>query len=1373
MITVSKHMVSSCHWDTSFDAKEHAMEMQHMLSNWCRHQLANELDEVFEAVCPEDKTLKIKQLEIDLGPVYYDSFIEDLSVRLKNALRQKLIDILNYPSKASNTLEIIPEKTSLLKTLSHFLKNGMLPWNFSTTSRSMNELLTQQLEENKQETTQMLWEVGIHESVRKRIAWQVSSTNFKKIISVLEPSNHETIHNFSNEFIKIQRRETIVKSGSNDFERSIWFWVLNYLFVDRGTIFNREAFVRSNLLQMAHHFNMEYSVLFELVEEAVTKIEESVHISAEFILILKVLSKELRQNPFNTNVTKKQELAHWEQLGTYFQYPDRLKNKKEQDYFEELIVNLELRDRKRLKSMMAGLSTQESYWKSMVTNTTQLAKETFFNVLLAEKASAFLNQLKFLKVYSKQNTKIDADTIWKHSIIYVIKNNAQANIEDGFLNDFIKTFKLYNISNSLTLNIPKTLENTKAYQALKQKQLAFSNKGTAEVSEAYFKGIWEAYMKLAQANSIDSHLEIKLSEIILQWFEKQPLKAWKVITRNQDRQVAAQTLHKLLDEKAAYKLTKAVFSEKHRQLIDLEINIFEVLTSLHINHRFLFWSTSIELLLQKPNISLEALVLQLGRKLSFDLHSVKASLGSSTIFSTLLEETFATKRSQLSVIELKTIQAKIDVYEKADALSKAAILVTSKSSRIFVQQVLSEIKDTTRIEKLTTTGHEIINYLLPNAIVVWGEVYQKYTRNAVATHSRASKMKQDLIAVFWNCLLKGEMHSGSKNKFITLFEKEFKSAYPKYANENSIAEATSFLSNKMPQGVSPTIEIDEIVELETLIRENNKNSAEFQKLVLRALEKFPKRFYALFKEIALATWCEETLVLDQFLGLIIETSNEANKRYGLSLLSLFNIVQQVGNTETKKQLKKQFWNFLWEGIKTPNTLKESLQYLVKEVLSVLAKQPQMNGGYLVHKIKEGNIVVPEVLKNTLILENTVFELIDSKSSGSDELQAIGLEELPFGKLEELCHSLLISNHFPTWFQVQYKEWSKAAILAAIIDHKPLVLLSVLRKESKYSTSRFLRATRKLSISQLVRTLERLYPDRNRHFRLLEKFIAVTAQVQLKGLPKGVLVDLVLLKTIKAWVNTDWSSVSTVQLWQELIWELCAKQNIPVDDFFEAIEPLNAQLPIPFQISFAALSKEKIQSKIEIKSMEEKPKPNKVPKLLKSEYASMLQKGVSVPNAGMVLLNSYYGMLLQRLELVKSNAFVNPEAQIRAVHYLQFVVTGQQQTEEGLLVLNKILCGMDLVTPISNGIEVSKEEEDLIGGLINAAMGYWDAIGKSSINGFRGNWLVREGILKEEEDRWTLTIEKRPYDILLMKSPFSFSIIKYPWMSKALHVTWAY
>jgi hypothetical protein len=178
-------------------------------------------------------------------------------------------------------------------------------------------------------------------------------------------------------------------------------------------------------------------------------------------------------------------------------------------------------------------------------------------------------------------------------------------------------------------------------------------------------------------------------------------------------------------------------------------------------------------------------------------------------------------------------------------------------------------------------------------------------------------------------------------------------------------------------------------------------------------------------------------------------------------------------------------------------------------------------------------------------------------------------------------------------------------------------------------------------------------------------------------------------------------------------------------------------------------------------------------LIKTKSKMAGKTGTPVRNAGIVLLNSYISMLFERLNLIKDKKFEDANAQEHAAHYLQYVVTGLCQSEETQLALNKVLCGLPLSKPVHDSLEISEENKNLIEGLIKAAINYWPAIGDCSVDGFRGNWLVRDGLLIEQEEKWELVVEKRAYDILINHSPFSFSIIKHAWMNKPLHVTWPY
>lgn len=163
---------------------------------------------------------------------------------------------------------------------------------------------------------------------------------------------------------------------------------------------------------------------------------------------------------------------------------------------------------------------------------------------------------------------------------------------------------------------------------------------------------------------------------------------------------------------------------------------------------------------------------------------------------------------------------------------------------------------------------------------------------------------------------------------------------------------------------------------------------------------------------------------------------------------------------------------------------------------------------------------------------------------------------------------------------------------------------------------------------------------------------------------------------------------------------------------------------------------------------------------------------TVNNAGLVILNSYLPMLFDRLGTTTNRQFVSPAHQSRSVACLQYLVTGDTVTAAEPLPLNNILCGLSPATGVTV-TQVTQQEKETMEGLIRAAIGYWAAIGDSTPGGFRGNWMVRQGMISGYDDKWQLSVEKRSYDVLLHQSPFSFSIIKYPWMGKPLVVVWSY
>jgi hypothetical protein len=165
----------------------------------------------------------------------------------------------------------------------------------------------------------------------------------------------------------------------------------------------------------------------------------------------------------------------------------------------------------------------------------------------------------------------------------------------------------------------------------------------------------------------------------------------------------------------------------------------------------------------------------------------------------------------------------------------------------------------------------------------------------------------------------------------------------------------------------------------------------------------------------------------------------------------------------------------------------------------------------------------------------------------------------------------------------------------------------------------------------------------------------------------------------------------------------------------------------------------------------------------------------VSNAGLVLTSPFLPRLFEMLEMTGkgdgATGWRTQAATAHATHLLQFLVDGRASAPEPTLVLNKILCGLDLATPVDAGIEITERERDASEQLLKSMIANWQVIAQSSITALRETFLQREGKLERHESGWKLRVQRKSLDVLVDRVPWSFSVIRLPWMPLPLYVTW--
>ncbi|MBL7726312.1 MAG: hypothetical protein JNM68_01450, partial [Dinghuibacter sp.] len=316
----NKHIISRLRWNTVFNSKEQANELQNRLSNWSRQVFEREIPYLLNQFCAEGKLWTIHQLELDLGEIDYDELETSLLKKLKQQLYEALYRLtVNNPTSGENTIQVMDEQVSGIRMLSGFLLHGVIPWQYAAGVKDINQVMHDELAQHADAVMNMLHEIATNRrEVRRRMAWQVSEPNIVTIIQQLEPANSNVIVEFANNLALVQEKETVVQAASGEFKKNVWFWVLNYLFTLHGSLFNKKEFLKSSIRQMAAHYNTGYEELLLLIRKLVMELSGSAKFSG-FLEVLNILVNEqaLRQN-YHATTPVGEPTATGEQLKRYF-----------------------------------------------------------------------------------------------------------------------------------------------------------------------------------------------------------------------------------------------------------------------------------------------------------------------------------------------------------------------------------------------------------------------------------------------------------------------------------------------------------------------------------------------------------------------------------------------------------------------------------------------------------------------------------------------------------------------------------------------------------------------------------------------------------------------------------------------------------------------------------------------------------------------------------------------------------------------------------------------------------------------------------------------------------------------------------------------
>lgn len=1362
----NQHIVSNIRWDLLFDQKNEATQLQNKLSAWSKIQLLKHLETVFSAVCPTNETWKIDTLQLDLGAINYADVNGFLEHNFERILTEELRSLTEEAS-GNKELVVLNHVTSRLQLFEDYLELGYMPWH-QTGTVAINNLFLELLETHKTDLITRLKNSAKTVEVRKRIAWQFSEKNIQLLVSELEPNNHAQIIEFAGELSTIQEKRPVVQSNAVSFKKEVWFWILNHLLSERGTLYNRLYFMESTIKQMAQHHNLSYNELFDQIEEAITFLAQSSIVKPSFLKTFQLLvSQRSKTNVKHVKTTVQHDLADLKQT---FLSPKFDKQKTNDSNFNERLANLAVNYTDLVIDTLIALNLTPEKWMNRVNNLQPETRTVLFKKLARANSHLIDQLIKVAMVLMGKQTATIKNRLEAKAIHYLLNHqNKNANIKQ------ILIYLLDKEQIKKRLALPQIVQAARGTSlpisqqqlvVLTVAQLIFDNTTSTKRSTESLQTFYALFAGKLVGNAVHTlwNNTLKGQFNYKVWHQPQQL-VNELKTIVNEPYFEAFLCH-TFNVAQLQKVVTFVAPQKANRIVDFLLYKIgrNELKSIHLNKlsQAGFVASSLHFFIQHRNSSAEN---YLNYLFTSEAHfsALTAEKKRMLIYELVEDKTIAGLLNETTLLKRLANEKKQNIDEILKSWNKNLINQQSTKPEELAQHIRPLIK--TIIE--TKTEHQkakIAEYIVKDAPLLMRQL-----RETIQKWNLTTKLSQaaDFEHFFWTYLTNWSEHKGCYGQLERLLTQKLKTFHQTIQNSVHIQQ-------KYERKIHKTVEYQLIkwhayLEQETPTKNDRKKACALFKRVLHKGTITQKA--QLFKQTIKKSWLlhlnEHTPLLKFTYAYFNAPTSQARAIRG-TLHILITLLKNKGTLNQQTEI--ELWETIQKIVKSPNRAEKILEETIATALQRTALQSNVRAADIQQAIEQAGNIDKAIIQRFFGTIHPFFNHCDTKADSNPAMLKQTDEKEP--KAFNFLHYIQSIMQTQTTQETAFHSSETGKFLASFLQTDPFQFYTQFQS-SNWSERVYDMLFDQLPFAAWVQAIKTTQPQVAETVDAIHQIYRVIQQNRLTGNTNHTLNQLIFTLMMKAWLANDQRPLQATNFWKELTWKAYIQHQLSVDSLYAELSEIKLQLPTIYQRTLTQLipTQQNKLNRAEGATKFAEKQPAK--RISKPYFVDKAGEKISVTNAGLVLVTGYVKLLFERLGLLSEDQFKTKECQLKAVHYLQYVVNGLTENEEHHLVLNKLLCGLSINEPVAAGIEITETEKTLIKGLIQAIINYWPAIGKCTINGFRGNWIIREGIMQETEERWNLNVAKQSYDLLINKSPFSFSIIKYKWMDKPIHVNWAY
>ncbi len=1358
-MAVDEHIISRQIFEIDFPsgAVDEANDLYERVKSVYELSLTKVIEEVFDQCSKKDEVLHMEQLVLDLPPIDLDrlesEFVEAVRTALLKILAPETFQEVNWMEE---NIAFKANGENRIELIEYFLVHGYLPW-WAKVDDDPIQFFKTLINSSSLELASMLRRIGKVPYVIQRIVSVLEIEDLEGLVRILEPAEAELIIDYTRSISAIHRRRRQINVSEKEFDRATWEFVLSYILIERGSVFNTKAFLRSNLKGISSRFNVGYQEVLTHFHSATLDKEVMADYSELGRLINAIYSEDVDEIRSSSDSSA----------------TDQMEIKEEWIFLKELIKGrivareskrrLEMVLRKILHSDRSGLSkfflelTRQSHIPDHFIDAIPLEN-------LLEVLKGFPEKVvkKVIEAYDHRGVKLDLIPKFLHLAFF---DEAALNFDadkDWILQELMKKDRSWLLdflkANRSNQDLVERIERQFTPQILNEivkdipdwKSISSSEaKPDQEGQNKREAEVLKLFLYFLSNHSIPpDHLiqgKIKFNTTLQKLFASRPLQLKQLIRRlikkNEDLTVLSLLSPKTLQ------LLRAALDDNVKSELDksLERNSgHEILTGPK--------SESLIVLLE----FLEKGTLTESRFLSME---------------ELLVATIESNKDELiqnlrSSHVINTVSDRLVWYFSENILNRfLESLAGSEYSRAkeYIELVVSflhniELPNEERWTLRKTAIQWLIQWYLTKSqgqfspsdffIYAISQVQVKFSisQPRMAKEIKRLKDKNVLAKTTSNLRLESLLKSLGQKAI------EEESIEPK-----RIKDFLAYLLkyNKVPWWSDTPQEDRWSIAAEYMLTYPGS-----WRLALRSLD------YSTLSKTKLF----ENLNEEQLLTLtgILESRFFSIPQY----VKLFGIVERKLLSFSNPFVTGR--NFLWKVLVT-NILFEqkgsfSLERLLTSTARHIARTYSLSFEMVIHLLLEAQnelsdsgpvgVALQKIARKHSAKLPEVLRQENIKSRKHTSLP-LSIEEVRI---------FLQTDKFPSWSSLN-NDSLFFENLNELIEDFPENMLSLFKElgKSKKARSKLVDFPKNefdnvvilffgrevlqfISYESVIWKLWKKKSPGTLNRKEFSQFWKM--QFLIFGIKKNTYGNFNPLEFLNFFL-LELASISRVSYHDVL------------DTFRSGLIEMGSESPHRLQVYFTvlgnrvgAIQKSQIPAKNKKEEIEDK-----------MEKDLEKREAIYVNNAGLVLVWSFLPRLFEHLGLVKNSDFVSLEARHRAVYLMQYIATGQEGSPEYHLTLNKLLAGIIDVKPVLTDKSLSDEEKLMVQSLLNSVIQHWEIIKDTSIEGFRGSFLIRNGKLNESEENWELTVESKAYDMLLDQLPWSINVIKLPWMNKTLYVKW--